>query len=51
MRNVLIPSNIKAVTFAQKHSNVTAYLPAPTGKLTVEEDVLQGVDNEITDTL
>ena len=51
MHNVLISSDIKAATFAQKQSNVTAYLPAPTGKLTVEEGVLQGVDNEITDTL
>ena len=42
MRNVLIPSNIKAVTFAQKHSNVTACLPAPTGKLTLKEGVSKG---------
>ena len=51
LTNVLIFSDIKTATFAKKHSNVTAYLPAPTGKLTVKEDVLQGVDNEITDTL
>lgn len=48
---MLIINDIKAVTLVQKQSNVTAFLPAPTGKLTVEEDVLQGVDNEITDTL
>ena len=35
MHIVLIINKIMAVTFAWKQSNVTAYLPAPTGKLTV----------------
>ena len=47
---MLIINDIKAVTLIQKQSNVTAFLPAPTGKLTVEEGFSMPC-NEITDTL
>ena len=42
MHIVLIINKIMAVTFAQKQSDVTACLPAPTGKLTLEEGVSKG---------
>ena len=42
MHVALIINKIMAVTFAKKQSNVTAYLPAPTGKLTLEEGVSKG---------
>ena len=42
MHIALIINKIMAVTFVQKQSDVTAYLPAQTGKLTLEEGVSKG---------